>query len=541
MQLSEEEYFARRLPEIAELAGAARKQAIAALEKTNPFLFGEYQNTKHRFEAVNQFSRESGRFDLSARGKINTYALFAELFAGITSPRGRAGIILPTGIATEAATAPLFGSLVIGQRLASLLSFENEEMIFPGIHHSMKFCLLVLKQKTDRTPTKFVFFARDTAALVNPERSFSLSVNEIAQINPNTKTAPIFRSRADAELIAKLHSQVPILIDESRGPTGNPWNIEFQQGLFNMTSDSGLFRTAAELLSAGFVPEGTNWVTDPRSLHVDRYVPLYEAKMINFYDHRFGSFGDRGDTRGFRVLPDTTLQQYEDPDFEPTSYYFVPQQEVKDRIPRDWKHEWLLAFKDITSAISERTTIFSVIPSVGVGNSAPLVFTDKGPHFTAALLSCLNSLVVDYCARTKVGGLHLNYLYLKQFPVLAPSAYGPVDLAFIVSRVLELTYTSYSVGPLARDLSYDGPPFAWDEARRAQVRAELDAWYARAYGLTRDELRYILDPTDIKGADYPSETFRVLKKNEIAKYGEYRTARLVLAAWDRMARDEVAI
>jgi len=102
-----------------------------------------------------------------------------------------------------------------------------------------------------------------------------------------------------------------------------------------------------------------------------------------------------------------------------------------------------------------------------------------------------------------------------------------------------LVYSSHSIAPFARDIGYDGAPFAWNEDRRAQLRAELDAWYARAYGLTRDELRYILDPADVKGADYPSETFRVLKKNEIAKYGEYRTARLVLQAWDQIERGEL--
>ena len=99
--------------------------------------------------------------------------------------------------------------------------------------------------------------------------------------------------------------------------------------------------------------------------------------------------------------------------------------------------------------------------------------------------------------------------------------------------MLELTYTSHSLAPFARDLGYEGPPFDWNEDRRALLRAELDAFYARAYGLTRDELRYILDPADVRGPDYPSETFRVLKTNEIARYGEYRTARLVLQAWDR--------
>jgi hypothetical protein len=93
----------------------------------------------------------------------------------------------------------------------------------------------------------------------------------------------------------------------------------------------------------------------------------------------------------------------------------------------------------------------------------------------------------------------MSFYFVEQFPVLPPSSYSPADLAFIAPRVLELTYSSHSMAPFARDLGYDGPPFAWDENRRAQLRAELDAWYARAYGLTRDELRYILDPADVKG------------------------------------------
>jgi hypothetical protein len=76
------------------------------------------------------------------------------------------------------------------------------------------------------------------------------------------------------------------------------------------------------------------------------------------------------------------------------------------------------------------------------------------------------------------------------------------------------------------------PPFIWHEERRALIRAELDARIARLYGLTRDELRYILDPQDVYGPDFPGETFRVLKEKEIKQYGEYRTRRLVLAAWD---------
>src|SRR5262249_24056086 len=152
----------------------------------------------------------------------------------------------------------------------------------------------------------------------------------------------------------------------------------------------------------------------------------------------------------------------------------------------------------------------------------------------AALYASLNSIPCDYIARQKLGSTSFKYFTMKQMPALRPTSYSQFDVSFIKQRVLELTYTSQTLKPFARDLGYDGPTFAWDEDRRAQLRAELDAWYARAYGLTRDELRYILDPADVKGPDYPSETFRVLKTNEIRRFGEYRTARLVLQAWDAM-------
>lgn len=152
----------------------------------------------------------------------------------------------------------------------------------------------------------------------------------------------------------------------------------------------------------------------------------------------------------------------------------------------------------------------------------------------AILCANLNSIIVDFAARQIIGGSHVTFGYISQVVLIKPSYYSVSDESFINSRVLELSYTSHSMAPFARDLGYDGPPFEWDEDRRAQLRAELDAWYALAYGLTRDELRYVLDPKDVMGADYPSETFRVLQKNEIAKHGEYRTQRLVLAAYDAL-------
>jgi hypothetical protein len=201
---------------------------------------------------------------------------------------------------------------------------------------------------------------------------------------------------------------------------------------------------------------------------------------------------------------------------------------------------WLIGWRDIARSTDERTVIFVCIPRTAVGHTCPLMFVDAKPKQGAALLANLDSLVLDFVARLKIGGTHLTYGHLKQFPILPTTSYTPADLAFIVPRVLELTYTSHALASFARDLGYDGPPFGWDEDRRALLRAELDAFYARAYGLTRDELRYILDPADVRGANYPSETFRGLKNNEMARYGEYRTRRLVLDAWDRQGNERDA-
>jgi hypothetical protein len=546
IKLQEQEFFASRAPEIAEAPNAAaRSKMIAALREApedSPaqLLHEAFETAKRVAEAASVFARVSGedggRFPLTGRGDVNTYALFAELIARVVSKRGRAGVIVPTGIATDATTAPFFAALIEDKRLAELTSFENESFIFPDVHHSFRFCLLVVSATATKSAT-FSFFLRGPEQLAEPERRFTLSPEEIALINPNTKTAPIFRSRADAELTAKLYARVPVLVDERKGEDGNPWELSFHTRIWHMSEDSQWFRTGSQLADSGFLRDGRDWVGAGALLSAQqRYVPLYEAKMIHQFDHRWATY-DGADSR------DVLNFEKADPDFEPDPRYWVPQHEVNARlVANGWTREWLVGWRDITSAHVLRSVISSTFPRIASGDSLLLLFPLKeDAKLTACLLANLCALVLDYCGRQKIGGTHLKLNVFRQLPVLPPSAYSPADLAFVTPRVLELTYTSHSMAPFARDLGYSGPPFAWNEERRALLRAELDAFYAKEYGLTRDELRYILDPADVMGPDYPSETFRVLKTNEIKKYGEYRTARLVLDAWDRIERGELTM
>lgn len=396
----------------------------------------------------------------------------------------------------------------------------------------MKFSLLILGRQV--TEARFSFFLTDPKQVEDSERRFVLTPEQIAAINPNTKTVPVFRSRADADLTAHIYSRVSVLIDTVKGETGNPWMMSYASKLFDMTYDSGIFRTADELLSKGFSRHGANWIKTTNAV-ATRFVPLFEAKMLHIYDHRWATFNESGNDGR-----ETTIEERKDPQFESKPRYWVEEGEVLRRLERQsWRMKWLFGLRKITNTTNQRTIIPTIFPIGGVGNSEHVLIpgTDIAPRQIAYLLGAMSSLIIDYIARQKLGGTNLNFFYVEQLPLPSPDQIWPVDLDFVASRVVELIYTSYGLEPFANDLGFHGQPFSWNEARRALLRSELDAFYARVYGLTRDELRYVLDPADVKNANYPSETFRGLKNNEIAKYGEYRTRRLVMEAWDRQSNE----
>ena len=533
IKLQEQEFFASRDPEIANAPNAAaRRKLIESLTaapdgSAKRALYDEFAMAKRLAEASSIFARvagkEGGRYPLTGTGDVNTYALFAELFATVAQ---RAGVIVPTGIATDATTAPFFAHLVEKQRLSALIDFENREGLFPSVDSRMKFAMLALAPNAKAA--RFSFFLTNPTQMADDKRRFSLIPTEIAAINPNTMTAPVFRSNADADLTKEVYGRVPVLIDEAKGKEGNPWGIEIHTRIWHMTEDVDWFKTADDLFKFGCRRFGRFW----EGRNNESFAPLYEAKFIHHYDHRWSSYDNRGCDS-----VDMSFAQKCDPNFEVQPRYWISQSEVDRRISLKLaRRTWLLGIRDITNATNERTIIGAIVPLGPVGNNLPLWLPAHtvAPRAVTCLLATISSLAADYFARQKIGGTHMNYFVGSQLPVLEPSDFPQTETDFIVPRVLELTYTSHSMKPFAEDLGYSGSPFAWNEDRRAILRAELDARIAQLYGLSRDQLRYILDPSDVYGTDYPSETFRVLKNNDVAKYGEYRTAKLVLQAYDQL-------
>ena len=202
--------------------------------------------------------------------------------------------------------------------------------------------------------------------------------------------------------------------------------------------------------------------------------------------------------------------------------------------------EWLQVFRGISNSINERTLLTDNVPGTGLGNSSPVISYEHSKAMASAfVLANLNSLPLDWAARLSLGGVNMNFFIVKQLPVLPPEAYlesTPAGLTWaesIVPRVLELTYTAWDLQSFAQDLGYKGEPFSWDKERRHRLKCELDAIYAHMYQLDRDDLEWILD------APAPSASFPGLKRNEMQQFGEYRTQRYVLQAYDQLARGEL--
>lgn len=531
LQLEEQHFFQGLAPHIASVVGEARKVAIQKLADDAPEIFRQYEVALRSVEALSQWIRASQRFRLSAVGRLNAYALFAELALSATRTGGRVGLITPAEIVSSESIKAFFQYIVGQELLRSVFGFENEEFIFPGIANVNKFALVTLSRTPrEKTSLEFAFYLRKIGDLADPERSFTLTKSEFIDLNPNTGTCPTFRSREDARLTKDISRRVPVFVDERPGEETNVWDVRFA-AMFNITTSSGLFVGAKAIRDADRANS-----FDSKS----EFWPLYEGKFVWHYDHRFSSYHNLGRAkgRGGRGLPPVTREEHADPLFSITPRHWVRRAAVEQRLSElEWKKEWLVGWRDVSNAKVERTMVPCIFPRTGVADTLPLLFCDKDIELICALVANLSSLTLDYIARQKTSGSHLTQMNLLQFPVLPPSAYSHSDLEVIARKVLELTYTSHTLAPFASDLGFVGPPFAWDENRRSYLRADLDAWYALAYGLSRDELRYVLDPKEVKGANYPSETYRVLQKNEIANFAEYRTARLVMGAYDQFVSE----
>jgi hypothetical protein len=321
VKLQEKEWFAERSPEIAKASNAAeRERLVEALKAGDPDLYRQFLYDSRKAEGESHFMRNGGRYPLCGRGDVNTYAIFAEGMRNLVNSAGRVGCVLPSGIATDDTTKFFFQDVVDRKSLVSLFDFENKG-IFVGVHSSFKFCLFTSGRHVHPSAAaEFVFFAHSVEDLAETERRFILSAEDIARLNPNTRTCPIFRSRRDAELTKAIYARVPVLVREGP-PEENPWGIRYTE-MFHSAHDS-----------KSFLPPDT-----PQDFG-DPLLPYYEAKQMSHYDHRWGVY------RGKKLAEPNKI----DPEDVALGQYLVHRSVVMKRLSGRWEHRWRLVWRDITA------------------------------------------------------------------------------------------------------------------------------------------------------------------------------------------------
>ena len=553
INLEDKEFFETRDKKIASITKSSNRiKAIKALETINPVLFNEYNDALNKTNKAINFFRCKANYQYGNEGLLNTYPLFSELVVKFINTKGGAGIVLPSGFFADDTLSPLFRYCVDNNYLDTILDFENTKKIFKSVDSRFRFALITFSKSNSRKKNKGFnakFYLRDTIQASRQDDFLRFGYDDLKKFNPNNLVCPSFRSKIEFELNKKL----------------------FKFGVLKDQSDS---ENTVE------VHRMINISTDSESLIPDKYsnsLPLYEAKLFHQYDHRYSSFyGLSNDQKEKGNAVELTLAHKENSELSTIPRFYADGKTVREKNEKwNWAKEWYLVYRVISASTNERTTITSIIPKSIVSNSAYIIFINDVLDLVIQK-ALMNSLIFDFVARSKVN-LNFPPVILFQTPRITKQNINGDERLLVVAKALELSYTSWDIKAFADDVWKETdaelkaaikqqweankaatgghawappewceidpngcplPPFKWDEERRALLKAELDAIYAKLYGLTTEELRYILDPQDVYGPDFPGETFRVLKEKEIRLYGEYRTRRLVLEAWERLNKNE---
>jgi hypothetical protein len=534
MKLQPAEWFAARVPEIERTERAAdRERLVVALRKKGDDLAKDFERAAWTAEASMRVARSCGAYPLLSGGDTNLYALFVERALRLVKPEGIVGLLVPSGIAADKGAAAFFRSIATTGRLGALFDFENRpygparRQFFPDVYYRFKFCALIVGGAERRfAAADCAFFQLDAEQAET--NALPLAPADFSAVNPNTGTAPIFRSRRDAEMTLAIHRRMPVVVDRRKAPPARVWPVRYAT-MFHMANDSDKFRTEAELVKMGAYRVAPNrWKKG-----AEEWVPLYEGKMVQAFDHRAASVEVRAGNRyrGAVSVP-ATAEQHADPAWMPEPQFWIGASEVRAA----WRGAWSIGFKDITSPTNTRSMIATVVPEVGAGHTLPLLLpatAAEGMQNAEAairaykqaaplILANLNAFVLDYAARQKIQGNHLTWYLVEQLPVVPLDAFAraigtTTAEAIIRDHVLRLSYTAHDLKPFAEDLGYQGAPFPWDAEERLHLRARLDALFFLLYGLDRDAADYILG------------TFPIVREEEEKQFrGRFLSRELIL-------------
>jgi hypothetical protein len=492
--------------------GGIRFQAKAEQEATirqllrDASIAAAWERNRRAIFASAFLLKESGRFSLFApgnlgKGDFNLYRIFVELALRLVRVGGFAAQVVPDGLYAGANSMAIRTELFERFRLDLLLGFENaQEAWFPGVDSRAKFALYSAQKGGTTEVFSAAFWIRSVLELASARAGnfLQLPVAMVREFSHDALAVMEFRRQLDIDIVRKMYARFP--------PLGL---------LVAGTAHRGYLRE----LESGHVQEQ---LTEDRSA-----LPHYEGRMISQYDHR---------TKGYRSGRARSAV-WEDLPFGSPAKGIQPQwyvhaegltQQAKQRIG-----EYRVAVCDVASPTNERTLVAAMLPRKCIaGAQVPTVLmkSDAPRHDLLLWLAATNSFTMDFLVRMKVS-LHMALTILDSLPFPRLPRGDATKLA-VAARVLRLTCTGPEMNALWDEMAQSGvvPVRASDEipgviepSERLRLRAEIEAQIALLYGVSRDELAYILD------------TFPIVKKDDEKAHGEYRTKRIILESYDAMA------
>lgn len=555
----EQEFFAASAPHIVSLPTRSKRlKAISALEQSDPKLFSEWVELRRHFAAIAAFAHQSGRYPFTGKGNLNSYLLFSEAAMDLLCESGRSGTIVPSAVASSDTAKVFFNHLVTSKRLAALFDFENKRQLFPAVDSRMKFCLLTMTAAgTSPIHIPLAFFLHSVDELRDSSRIYSLQATDFQLLNPNTGNAPTFRSRQDAEIVLHVYHRLPVLRSD-RDHSHAESNVEVTR-MVDLSYESSYFVNSEQLENSELSRKDGIYL-DPDGA---QFLPVYEAKMTQQYDHRAADVVI-SKTAAIRSAQQSSLDgaEHKDPNRLPEPRFFMENTRSFRAVPEWYTHNFFLSYTLVTSPTNQRTLLASIIPKVPAGHSLRLVYIRQSDALLlTSQLSALNSFALDYVCRQKIGGVNLNPIIVYQLPIVPNNIlnspcvwfHDKVLKTWLSERVLELTYTAWDLEAFALDCGYSGPPFRWDQERRFLLRCELDAAYFHLYlgspsewGTDSPQLREMF-PAPLDAVDYIMETFPIVKRKDIARTeikndsgevvegGRYITKDTILEIYDKMA------
>jgi hypothetical protein len=260
-------------------------------------------------------------------------------------------------------------------------------------------------------------------------------------------------------------------------------------------------------------------------------LPLFKGSMVSHHDYRAkGYVSGHGRNVVWEEMP------FGHPGKAIRPQWYIASERVPDKCESRAK-EYRIGFCDVGNATNQRALMAALIPPNTIcGHKVPTIsFPNGESSYYVLWLAVANSLAMDFLVRMKIAlTMSLSLMDTLPFPRAVSQSSEAARIAALGARLscagpemaafLDLLKANDQLA------AFDVTPVD-DPDQRRRIAAEIDARVARnLYGLTRDELAYILDPKDVLGTDSTVETFRSLRAQELHKHGEYRTQRLVLAA-----------